>query len=609
MTTQLALRGVSKSYGQLPVLDRIDLTVRPGERLGVVGDNGSGKSTLLRIAAGAEPADDGQVTSAVDRGVGHPGQTFDPADARTVGETARLALACPLAASPEMLLLDEATDHLSPILVGELEHALAGFPGGLVVVSHDHSLRGRFTGSDASCAPDACAGDPAAHTPVPRTRNGEPMQSVRIEQFVRAAAEDPVRATAELVADLRAAAGPLIERVGDGYLVSFVWVGPQRQVSLRGAQLFEDRNALSHPMTRIDGTEVWYRSVLADPGVTTVYQYLVDDPFLDVDHDDMALLVRLMAEARDRSFADPVNPRRMFPQAAMIAGADQAPQEQWDSVLELPGATTAPWFDGPDTTTCRTRRLTSTALGNERDVTVYLPPGYGAGPYPLVVLLDGEAWLRVGRLHVALDRLIDAGEMAPAVVAFVHNPADAMAARMREMSANPALATMLADELLPMLRDGYAVADGPVVLGGNSLTGLGAAHAAFLRPDAFGAVLACSGSFWWGYRPTADGWGMDDEPEWMTRQFAAGDRRPVRFALDVGSLETGASPLSPGVDQRAANRHLRTVLTAKGYQVSYHESAGGHDFATFRRAAVRGLSTLLPGVARTVRGDGDAEHG
>jgi enterochelin esterase family protein len=54
------------------------------------------------------------------------------------------------------------------------------------------------------------------------------------------------------------------------------------------------------------------------------------------------------------------------------------------------------------------------------------------------------------------------------------------------------------------------------------------------------------------------------------------------------------SPLSPGIDQRAANRHLRTVLRAKGYPVTYHEAPGGHDFATFRRNVIKGLQALLP---------------
>ncbi|WP_185792755.1 hypothetical protein [Actinoallomurus bryophytorum] len=88
-----------------------------------------------------------------------------------------------------------------------------------------------------------------------------------------------------------------------------------------GAQLFEDRNAISHPMRQVADTQVWHLSVVAPRGVTTVYQYLVDDPFLDADHEDLALLGRLVAESRERSYADPFNPRRLFPQAAKIAGA------------------------------------------------------------------------------------------------------------------------------------------------------------------------------------------------------------------------------------------------------------------------------------------------
>ncbi|MER5201707.1 ribosomal protection-like ABC-F family protein [Streptomyces sp. NPDC002825] len=75
------------------VLDRVSLTVRPGERLGVVGDNGSGKSTLLRLLAGLETPDNGTVTVDVPGGLGHLAQTLElPAEA-TVGDAVDHALA------------------------------------------------------------------------------------------------------------------------------------------------------------------------------------------------------------------------------------------------------------------------------------------------------------------------------------------------------------------------------------------------------------------------------------------------------------------------------------------------------------------------------------
>ncbi|MEU6619410.1 ribosomal protection-like ABC-F family protein [Streptomyces litmocidini] len=74
------------------VLDRVSFTVRPGERLGVVGDNGSGKSTLLRLLAGLETPDNGTVTVEAPGGLGHLAQTLDlPADA-TVGDAVDHAL-------------------------------------------------------------------------------------------------------------------------------------------------------------------------------------------------------------------------------------------------------------------------------------------------------------------------------------------------------------------------------------------------------------------------------------------------------------------------------------------------------------------------------------
>ncbi|MFF2521833.1 ribosomal protection-like ABC-F family protein [Streptomyces liangshanensis] len=76
---QLAMKHVSKTYGDRPVLDQVSLTVRPGEKAGIIGENGSGKSTLLRLLAGAERPDDGEITVRFPGGTGHLAQTLDPA--------------------------------------------------------------------------------------------------------------------------------------------------------------------------------------------------------------------------------------------------------------------------------------------------------------------------------------------------------------------------------------------------------------------------------------------------------------------------------------------------------------------------------------------------
>ncbi|MFD1940090.1 ribosomal protection-like ABC-F family protein [Nonomuraea mangrovi] len=90
MTTQLSLHGISKSYGDRLVLDHVSLAVRPGERVGVVGENGSGKSTLLRIMAGIDRPDEGRVIST---GAGHLAQRLDLPGDHTVQQAIDAALA------------------------------------------------------------------------------------------------------------------------------------------------------------------------------------------------------------------------------------------------------------------------------------------------------------------------------------------------------------------------------------------------------------------------------------------------------------------------------------------------------------------------------------
>ncbi|WP_353951009.1 ABC-F family ATP-binding cassette domain-containing protein [Knoellia sp. S7-12] len=91
MSHPLVVRDVSHGYEGRAVLDAIDLTVAPGQRVGVIGENGSGKSTLIRLAAGIEQPDHGTITRPDDLGYLAQDSGLDPHD--TVGDVLSQALA------------------------------------------------------------------------------------------------------------------------------------------------------------------------------------------------------------------------------------------------------------------------------------------------------------------------------------------------------------------------------------------------------------------------------------------------------------------------------------------------------------------------------------
>jgi D-xylose transport system ATP-binding protein len=76
----LLLEGVSKRFGAVQALLDVDLSLRRGEVVALVGDNGAGKSTLIKGIAGIHPFDEGQVTFD-----GQPAQIDGPKDAADLG--------------------------------------------------------------------------------------------------------------------------------------------------------------------------------------------------------------------------------------------------------------------------------------------------------------------------------------------------------------------------------------------------------------------------------------------------------------------------------------------------------------------------------------------
>ncbi|MER7519831.1 ABC-F family ATP-binding cassette domain-containing protein [Streptomyces sp. NPDC126499] len=93
MPTQISLQDVTVTRGERLLLDQVSLAVRPGERIGIVGENGAGKSTLLRILAGLEAPDSGEVVTVADGGARLLAQTPSSPPRATVAEAIDDALA------------------------------------------------------------------------------------------------------------------------------------------------------------------------------------------------------------------------------------------------------------------------------------------------------------------------------------------------------------------------------------------------------------------------------------------------------------------------------------------------------------------------------------
>lgn len=177
----LDLREASVGYGAQPILSNLELTLRPGERIGLLGRNGAGKSTLIKLLAGEIKPLAGTRSEGKGLAIGYFAQHqleqlrpdespiqhmvrlapqtreqelrdflggFDfrgdmaqtPCGPFSGGEKSRLALALLIWQRPNLLLLDEPTNHLDMEMRHALNLALQEFDGGVVLVSHDRSL-------------------------------------------------------------------------------------------------------------------------------------------------------------------------------------------------------------------------------------------------------------------------------------------------------------------------------------------------------------------------------------------------------------------------------------------------------------------------------------
>lgn len=377
----------------------------------------------------------------------------------------------------------------------------------------------------------------------------------------------------------------------DKYLVTFLWRGAAHSVLLFVNRLTDEKNLADSYMRRLPGTDTWHLTYRMDGDWRASYCFLpapaaAQAPWLQGSQ------VRLR-QALDGGLPDPHNPvtctnRRGFVQSVVsLPLAPAWPLGQWPVFSD--DAAGAGRFDGGGLGAGRgdagagsldAGRLDVVAdldtLG--RQIWVYTPALIDrAQSWPVLLVLDGEVWLKRHHLHLALAQLMDAGLIAPAYIVFIDSGGTEQ--RWQELGDSESdFGGYLTGPLLNWLKTHYAISPKPAdrVVIGQSLGALTVLRTLVAYPQLIGAGISQSASLW------QDVLFSELNALDATQTPLAG----TRAWIEVGSQEWILAPLQP-----KAVHQLRKA----GMQVKDMVYNGGHDYACWRINLASALMQLLPG--------------
>lgn len=246
----------------------------------------------------------------------------------------------------------------------------------------------------------------------------------------------------------------------------------------------------------------------------------------------------------------------------------------------------------------------SNILSNDRDVIVYLPPGYESSKnkrYSVFYMHDGQNLFdgatsfipgQEWRVDETAERLIAAGKIEPLIVVGVYNTKDrideytpAADAKYKQGGKADLYGRMLVEELKPFIDSHYRTKKGSkhTGLGGSSLGGLASLYLTLKYPKVFGQSAVVSPSVWFANKQ-------------IVNYVAALAKRPhLRIWIDMGAKE-GRTPeeMQQSLDDA---RLLRDTLVKKGWRLEndlkYFEAAGAEHNEAAWAARVESILTFL----------------